>query len=127
MNLAIFVSWRGEGLLTPVNGGYRIARGKRSKIRGRSLPTKMVGIRNVSFAFRRLRNRPWRRLRPFQRRLGHSLSSIGHVDFAFGAFGGVSAFLAWQLTHDGVPAPISWIVGITVSTGIAYCYGRIFA
>jgi branched-chain amino acid transport system permease protein len=66
----------------------------------------------------------------------YALSSVGLVilyrasgtlNFAFGAFGGVSAFLAWQLTHDGVPAPISWIVGIAVSTGIAYGYGRLFA
>lgn len=51
----------------------------------------------------------------------------GTLNFAFGAFGGVSAFLAWQLTQDGVPGPISWIVGIAVSTGIAYGYGRFFA
>jgi branched-chain amino acid transport system permease protein len=43
----------------------------------------------------------------------------GTLNFAFGAFGGVSAFLAWQLTHEGVPAPISWIIGIAASTGIA--------
>ena len=66
----------------------------------------------------------------------YALSSVGLVilyrasgtlNFAFGAFGGVSAFLAWQLTQDGVPAPVGWIVGILASTGIAYAYGRIFA
>ena len=51
----------------------------------------------------------------------------GTLNFAFGAFGGVSAFLAWQLTQDGVPAPIGWIVGVAVSTGLAYGYGRVFA
>jgi branched-chain amino acid transport system permease protein len=39
----------------------------------------------------------------------------------------VSAFLAWQLTQEGVPLAISSIVGIAASTGIAYAYGRIFA
>ena len=66
----------------------------------------------------------------------YALSSVGLVilyrasgtlNFAFGAFGGVSAFLAWQLTQDGVPAPIGWIVGVAASTGLAYGYGRIFA
>lgn len=51
----------------------------------------------------------------------------GTLNFAFGAFGGVSAFLAWQLTQDGVPAPVGWIAGIAVSTAIAYAYGRFFA
>jgi branched-chain amino acid transport system permease protein len=51
----------------------------------------------------------------------------GTLNFAFGAFGGVSAFLAWQLTQEGVPLAISSIVGIAASTGIAYAYGRIFA
>jgi len=66
----------------------------------------------------------------------YALSSVGLVilyrasgtlNFAFGAFGGVSAFLAWQLRHEGVPLPVSWAAGIAVSTGIAYCYGRVFA
>ena len=66
----------------------------------------------------------------------YALSSVGLVilyrasgtlNFAFGAFGGVSAFLAWELTQDGLPAPVSWIVGVAVSTGLAYGYGRIFA
>jgi branched-chain amino acid transport system permease protein len=66
----------------------------------------------------------------------YALSSVGLVilyrasgtlNFAFGAFGGVSAFLAWQLTQDGVPAPIGWVVGVAASTGIAYGYGRVFA
>jgi branched-chain amino acid transport system permease protein len=66
----------------------------------------------------------------------YALSSVGLVilyrasgtlNFAFGAFGGVSAFLAWQLAQDGVPAPVGWIVGIAVSTAIAYAYGRFFA
>jgi branched-chain amino acid transport system permease protein len=51
----------------------------------------------------------------------------GTLNFAFGAFGGVSAFLAWQLAQDGVPAPVGWVIGIAVSTAIAYGYGRIFA
>jgi len=63
----------------------------------------------------------------------YALSSVGLVilyrasgtlNFAFGAFGGVSAFLAWQLAQDGVPAPVGWIVGIGVSTPIVYAYGR---
>jgi len=66
----------------------------------------------------------------------YALSSVGLVilyrasgtlNFAFGAFGGISAFLVWQLTQDGVPLPISAIVGVAVSTGIAYGYGRVFA
>jgi branched-chain amino acid transport system permease protein len=51
----------------------------------------------------------------------------GTLNFAFGAFGGVSAFLAWQLAEEDVPAPIGWIVGIAVSTALAYGYGRLFA
>jgi branched-chain amino acid transport system permease protein len=51
----------------------------------------------------------------------------GTLNFAFGAFGGVSAFLAWQLGQDDIPAPIGWIVGIAVSTALAYGYGRLFA
>lgn len=66
----------------------------------------------------------------------YALSSVGLVilyrasgtlNFAFGAFGGVSAFLVWQLTQDGVPLLISAIVGVAASTGIAYGYGRVFA
>ena len=66
----------------------------------------------------------------------YALSSVGLVilyrasgtlNFAFGAFGGLAAFLAWELARDGVPAPVGWVVGVAVSTGIAYAYGRIFA
>jgi len=66
----------------------------------------------------------------------YALSSVGLVilyrasgtlNFAFGAFGGVGAFFAWQLEHEGVPEPIGWIVGIAISTLIAYAYGRIVA
>ena len=51
----------------------------------------------------------------------------GTLNFAFGAFGGISAFLAWQLKQNNVPESIGWLVGIAVSTGIAYGYGRHFA
>jgi branched-chain amino acid transport system permease protein len=51
----------------------------------------------------------------------------GTLNFAFGAFGGVSAFLAWQLNDWDIPAPIGWIAGIAVSTALAYGYGRLFA
>jgi branched-chain amino acid transport system permease protein len=66
----------------------------------------------------------------------YALSSVGLVilyrasgtlNFAFGAFGGLSAFLAWQLAQEDIPEPVGWIVGIAVSTGIAYAYGRYFA
>lgn len=66
----------------------------------------------------------------------YALSSVGLVilyrasgtlNFAFGAFGGVSAFLAWELSKSGFPAPISWLLGITASTSLAYGYGRVFA
>ena len=66
----------------------------------------------------------------------YALSSVGLVilyrasgtlNFAFGAFGAVSAFVAWQLTGSGVPLPISCIVGIAASAAIAYGYGRVFA
>jgi branched-chain amino acid transport system permease protein len=66
----------------------------------------------------------------------YALSSVGLVvlyrasgtlNFAFGAFGGVSAFLAGQLTQEGVPLAVSSIVGVAVSAGIAYAYGRVFA
>ncbi|HVV94899.1 MAG TPA: ABC transporter permease [Hyphomicrobiales bacterium] len=66
----------------------------------------------------------------------YALSSVGLVilyrasgtlNFAFGAFGGLAAFFAWQLARDGVPAPVSWLAGIAVSTGLAYAYGRIVA
>jgi branched-chain amino acid transport system permease protein len=66
----------------------------------------------------------------------YALSSVGLVilyrasgtlNFAFGAFGGISAFLAWQLTQLHVPLAISAIVGIAASSAIAYAYGRIFA
>jgi branched-chain amino acid transport system permease protein len=51
----------------------------------------------------------------------------GTLNFAFGAFGGISAFLAWQLNDWDIPAPIGWIVGIAASTALAYGYGRLFA
>jgi branched-chain amino acid transport system permease protein len=51
----------------------------------------------------------------------------GTLNFAFGAFGGVSAFLAWQLEQWDIPAPVGWIAGIAVSTSLAYGYGRLFA
>jgi branched-chain amino acid transport system permease protein len=66
----------------------------------------------------------------------YALSSVGLVilyrasgtlNFAFGAFGAVSAFVAWQLTGSGVPLPISCIAGIAASSAIAYSYGRVFA
>jgi branched-chain amino acid transport system permease protein len=66
----------------------------------------------------------------------YALSSVGLVvlyrasgtlNFAFGAFGGLAAFLAFELTKAGVPAPVGWIVGIAASTAIAYAYGRIVA
>jgi branched-chain amino acid transport system permease protein len=66
----------------------------------------------------------------------YALSSVGLVilyrasgtlNFAFGAFGGVAAFVAWQLIKVGVPEPIGWITGVALSTGIAYAYGRIAA
>ena len=66
----------------------------------------------------------------------YALSSVGLVvlyrasgtlNFAFGAFGGLAAFLAFELSRDGLPAPIGWVVGIVASTAIAYAYGRIVA
>src|ERR1700689_605179 len=66
----------------------------------------------------------------------YALSSVGLVvlyrasgtlNFAFGAFGGVGAFVAYELGRDGVPQPFGWIVGIGVATLIAYAYGRVVA
>ncbi|MGH7073712.1 MAG: branched-chain amino acid ABC transporter permease [Stellaceae bacterium] len=66
----------------------------------------------------------------------YALSSVGLVilyrasgtlNFAFGAFGGLAAFLAWDLGRRGVPAPLGWIIGILASTLISYAYGRIVA
>ncbi len=66
----------------------------------------------------------------------YALSSVGLVilyrasgtlNFAFGAFGGVAAFLTFELVHDGIPQPVGWLVGIATSTLIAYAYGRIVA
>ena len=66
----------------------------------------------------------------------YALSSVGLVilyrasgtlNFAFGAFGAVSAFVAWQLTGSGVPLPVSCLAGIAASSAIAYGYGRFFA
>src|SRR6204780_2732020 len=66
----------------------------------------------------------------------YALSSVGLVilyrasgtlNFAFGAFGGLGAFSAYELTKDGVPAPIGWVAGVALSTLIAYAYGRIVA
>jgi branched-chain amino acid transport system permease protein len=66
----------------------------------------------------------------------YALSSVGLVilyrasgtlNFAFGSFGGVAAFSAFQLIKDGVPAPVGWVVGIALSTLIAYAYGRLVA
>jgi branched-chain amino acid transport system permease protein len=66
----------------------------------------------------------------------YALSSVGLVilyrasgtlNFAFGAFGGVGAFFAWQLEKGGVPEPVGWIVGVAVATLIAYAYGRVVA
>lgn len=66
----------------------------------------------------------------------YALSSVGLVilyrasgtlNFAFGAFGGLAAFVAFELIRDGVPQVLGWLIGIAVSTGIAYGYGRIVA
>lgn len=66
----------------------------------------------------------------------YALSSVGLVilyrasgtlNFAFGAFGGLAAFLTFELTRNDVPQVIAWIIGIAVSTGAAYAYGRIVA
>jgi len=52
----------------------------------------------------------------------------GTLNFAFGAFGGLAAFPAWDLsTNAGVPAPLGWLVGVGVSTALAFAYGRIIA
>jgi branched-chain amino acid transport system permease protein len=51
----------------------------------------------------------------------------GTLNFAFGAFGGLSAFIAWQLAQAGMAAPVGWIAGIGASTLVAWGYGRIFA
>ena len=52
----------------------------------------------------------------------------GTLNFAFGAFGCLSAFLAWDLSINAdIPAPIAWAIGIGVSTALAYAYGRIVA
>lgn len=66
----------------------------------------------------------------------YALSSVGLVilyrasgtlNFAFGAFGGLAAFLAYELIRDGVPQPVGWLIGIAFSTGLSYAYGRLFA
>lgn len=66
----------------------------------------------------------------------YALSSVGLVilyrasgtlNFAFGAFGGLAAFITFELTRNEVPQVIAWIVGIAVSTGASYAYGRIVA
>jgi branched-chain amino acid transport system permease protein len=66
----------------------------------------------------------------------YALSSVGLVvlyrasgtlNFAFGAFGSIAAFLSWQLEYDGLPEPLGWVVGVGVATGFAYVYGRVFA
>jgi branched-chain amino acid transport system permease protein len=66
----------------------------------------------------------------------YALSSVGLVilyrasgtlNFAFGAFGGISACLSWELERDGLPEPVGWVVGVAVATGLAYVYGRAFA
>jgi len=51
----------------------------------------------------------------------------GTLNFAFGAFGGLAAYGAFELARNGVPAPIGWIFGVAVSTLAAYAYGRIVA
>jgi branched-chain amino acid transport system permease protein len=51
----------------------------------------------------------------------------GTLNFAFGAFGGLAAFGAYELIRNGVPDPIGWVFGIAVSTLIAYAYGRVVA
>lgn len=66
----------------------------------------------------------------------YALSSVGLVilyrasgtlNFAFGAFGGLAAFFAFELQRNDVPQVIAWLVGIAISTAIAYGYGRIVA
>jgi branched-chain amino acid transport system permease protein len=66
----------------------------------------------------------------------YALSSVGLVilyrasgtlNFAFGAFGGLAAFLAWDLAQSGIPAPLGWVIGVAASTLISYGYGRIVA
>jgi branched-chain amino acid transport system permease protein len=66
----------------------------------------------------------------------YALSSVGLVilyrasgtlNFAFGSFGGVAAFGAYELIRHGAPDPVGWIVGVGLSTLIAYAYGRLVA
>lgn len=66
----------------------------------------------------------------------YALSSVGLVvlyrasgtlNFAFGAFGSLAAFLSWELSRDGVPDAMTWLAGIAASTAIAYAYGRLVA
>ncbi|HVV95016.1 MAG TPA: branched-chain amino acid ABC transporter permease [Hyphomicrobiales bacterium] len=66
----------------------------------------------------------------------YALSSVGLVilyrasgtlNFAFGSFGGVAAFSAYELIRDGAPAPVGWVVGVLLSTLIAYASGRLVA
>jgi branched-chain amino acid transport system permease protein len=51
----------------------------------------------------------------------------GTLNFAFGAFGGLAAFGAYELIKHGVPDPIGWVAGVVVSTAVAYAYGRVVA
>ena len=47
----------------------------------------------------------------------------GTLNFAFGAFGGLAAFLSWELQRDGVPQPLTWFIGIALAVAILMAGG----
>lgn len=51
----------------------------------------------------------------------------GTLNFAFGAFACLSAFLSWQLIQEGLAPPLAWLVGIAAATAVSFAYGRFVA
>jgi branched-chain amino acid transport system permease protein len=51
----------------------------------------------------------------------------GVVNFAYGALGGLSAMVCWQLIDLEYPDALGWIAGITTATLLSWGYGRFVA
>lgn len=51
----------------------------------------------------------------------------GVVNFAFGALGGLSAMLAWQVIDLEYAEPLGWLAGIGAAMVLSWAYGRFIA
>ena len=51
----------------------------------------------------------------------------GVLNFAYGAIGMVGALVAWELTKDGSPAWLAWLLAVIAAIGLSLFYGRVLA